>query len=211
MASNLLDDAQLLQQGLASLSLSADELQQQQVLAYIRLLLQWNKAYNLTAAKDAQEIMVRHVLDSLTLLPFITKKKVLDVGSGAGFPGVMLAIFLKDNDIIVLDSNSKKTRFLNQVKIELSLDNLTVVNQRIEDYQQDNIATIVSRAYSSLLDFVKSTAHLCKQGDTQLLAMKGKYPTEELQQLSGDIKVAVRPTVVPLQQTERHIVVISYK
>jgi len=181
------------------------------VLAYIRLLLQWNKAYNLTAAKDAQEIMVRHVLDSLTLLPFITKKKVLDVGSGAGFPGVMLAIFLKDNDIIVLDSNSKKTRFLNQVKIELSLDNLTVVNQRIEDYQQDNIATIVSRAYSSLLDFVKSTAHLCKQGDTQLLAMKGKYPTEELQQLSGDIKVAVRPTVVPLQQTERHIVVISYK
>lgn len=211
MSNNLLDENKmisLLKQGLLELQLSADEQKTQQLLAYVELLLHWNKTYNLTAAESAEEIIIRHILDSLTVLPMVKGKLVVDVGSGAGFPGVVLAVFLPDVSVIVLDSNNKKTRFLTQVKVALKLKNLEVVHQRIEDFQRDNIDIIVSRAFSSLIDFVKMTDHLQQKGHTKWVAMKGKHPEEELRQLPTELKVEMNTVKAPLDTIQRHIITL---
>jgi len=207
--SNSLDNAlSLLRQGLRALELAEDSDKIQRVMLYVELLLQWNKAYNLTAADTAEEIIVRHVLDSLTVLPLIKGLCVLDVGSGAGFPGVILAIFLPEVSIITLDSNNKKTRFLTQVKVALKLSNLSVVHERIEAFSREGIDMIISRAFSSLEDFVKNTRHLQQKDRTRWIAMKGKYPEEELNVLPTDIQREVHTVISPLDLAERHIIIL---
>lgn len=149
------------------------------LIDYLGLLSHWNKAFNLTAVREPADMVSKHLLDSLAVLPFIGKGRVADVGSGAGLPGIPLALSLPETRFVLIDSNGKKTRFLNQAKMVLNLDNVEVVHQRVEDYspKSDNIGiyfdTIIARAYANTQDILKSTAHLQKPG-TRILVMQGK-------------------------------------
>ena len=157
----------LLDKGLAELGVEASEQQRELWLAYVALLAKWNKAYNLTAVRDPCEMVSRHILDSLSIAPHIPAKRLLDVGAGAGIPSIPLAILWPDRQITALDSNGKKTRFMEQVKNELGLDNFTAVQTRVEDFQADPLYDgILSRAYASLGDFVASSQHLLTPAGT---------------------------------------------
>ncbi len=151
----------------------------EKLIDYLGLLSHWNRAFNLTAVRDSDEMLSKHLLDSLAVLPFVGDGLVLDVGSGAGLPGIPLAIAMPDNDFILIDSNSKKTRFLTQVRITLGLDNIEVVNQRVEGYtpMKDDrriyFDAVIARAYASSREIIKNTAHLHKP-ETRILIMQGK-------------------------------------
>jgi len=149
------------------------------LMDYLGLLVHWNKTFNLTAVRKPEEMISKHLLDSLAVLPFIGGGKVADVGSGAGLPGIPLALSLPDTRFTLIDSNGKKTRFLNQVKMVLNLDNVDVIHQRVEDYSptSGSIAiyfdTVIARAYANTQDILLSTAHL-QQAGTRVLVMQGK-------------------------------------
>ncbi len=149
------------------------------LIDYLGLLSHWNKAFNLSAIRDTEEMLSKHLLDSLSVLPFIGAGTVCDVGSGAGLPGIPLAIALPQNHFALIDSNGKKTRFLTQVKITLGLDNIDVINQRVEDFKPMRndrriyCNTVIARAYASADNILKSTAHLHQPG-TRILVMQGK-------------------------------------
>jgi 16S rRNA (guanine527-N7)-methyltransferase len=198
-----------LAQGAALLGLSLSAEQQRLLLAYLALLIKWNKAYNLTAVRNPDEMVSRHLLDSLSLVPFIDGVNWLDVGSGGGMPGIPLAIVFPDKQFTLLDSNGKKTRFLTQVKLELQLSNVQVINARVESLQPEQpFAGIVSRAFSSLADFANWTRHLGNQ-HSQWLAMKGLHPTDELQALPSDfILHGEHALAVPGCQGQRHLLIL---
>ncbi|HIZ52094.1 MAG TPA: 16S rRNA (guanine(527)-N(7))-methyltransferase RsmG, partial [Candidatus Pseudomonas excrementavium] len=179
------------------------------LLGYLTLLNKWNKAYNLTAVRNPDEMVSRHLLDSLSVLPFVTEGRWLDVGSGGGMPGVILAIMRPDSQFTLLDSNGKKTRFLTQVQLELGLGNLQVVNSRVEAFAPEQVFDgIVSRAFSSLADFTNLTRHLSGP-ETQWLAMKGLYPDSELQALEADFTVTrSEELAVPGCQASRHLLIL---
>ena len=203
---------QALQDGAQQLQISLQPQQLEQLLAYLALLVKWSRAYNLTAVRDPDEMVSRHLLDSLSVLPHVEQggKRWLDVGSGGGMPGIILAIMLPEREFALLDGNGKKTRFLTQVKLELGLDNVQVFHQRIEDHQVDAAYDgIISRAFSSLPDFTTWTAHV-GNGDTRWLAMKGVEPDDELQQLDGGFVVRkCHKLFVPGCQGQRHLLVLS--
>jgi 16S rRNA (guanine527-N7)-methyltransferase len=197
--------------GAAALGVSLSAEQQRQLLAYLALLIKWNKAYNLTAVRDPDQMVSRHLLDSLSVLPFVAEAgdNWLDVGSGGGMPGVPLAIMFADKHFSLLDSNGKKTRFLTQVKLELKLANLEVIHSRVEALQPARAFDgIVSRAFSSLADFANLTRHL---GDkrTCWLAMKGLHPDDELQALPADFHLSNTQVLkVPGCQGQRHLLIL---
>lgn len=200
-----------LQQGVQALGLTLEDAQQRRLLAYLQLLARWNKHYNLTRITAPEEMIGGHLLDSLAVLPFIKPARVLDVGSGAGLPGIPLAIARPDWQVCLLDSNSKKTRFLNQVKIELGLANVEIVQQRMEDYRPAELfATVVCRALTSVRDFAVGASHAC-QRDGIMVAMKGQYPTAELAE-SADLglRCSVVPVAVPGVNAQRHLVIIEH-
>ena len=149
------------------------------LIDYLGLLSHWNRAFNLTAIRDSEEMLSKHLLDSLAVMPYIGEGLVLDVGSGAGLPGIPLAIAMPQNHFVLIDSNGKKTRFLTQVKITLGLDNVEVVNQRVEAYspiRDDHriyFDAVVARAYASSTEILQNTAHLHKP-ETRILIMQGK-------------------------------------
>jgi 16S rRNA (guanine527-N7)-methyltransferase len=170
---------QQLEFGLKEMGLHFSVPVQQKLVHYLQLIARWNKAFNLTAIRDVEEMVSKHLLDSLAVQPFIEGKTVLDVGSGAGLPGIPFAITSPDKHFVLIDSNGKKTRFLMQAKIDLKLDNVEVVNKRVEDYQPMNdghriyFDVITARAYATTDDILSSTAHL--QNDaTRILVMQGK-------------------------------------
>jgi 16S rRNA (guanine527-N7)-methyltransferase len=198
-----------LAQGAVQLGLSLSAQQQTLLLAYLALLIKWNKAYNLTAVRNPDEMVSRHLLDSLSLAPFIDGDSWLDVGSGGGMPGIPLAILFPDKQFTLLDSNGKKTRFLTQVRLELKLSNVQVINARVESLQPEQpFAGIVSRAFSSLADFANWTRHLGNQ-HSQWLAMKGLHPTDELQALPSDfILHGEHALAVPGCQGQRHLLIL---
>jgi len=203
--------AELLKRGAKQLAIDLTNQQQELLLGYLALLVKWNKAYNLTAVRDTTEMVSRHLLDSLSILPYTEQGKYwLDVGSGGGMPGIPLAIMYPDKDYTLIDSNGKKTRFLTQVALELKLTNVHAVNERVERFQIDQpYAGIVSRAFSSITDFVTLTKHLADQ-ETRWLAMKGVYPDEELQTLPSDFKVESNHTLtVPNCEGQRHLLIIK--
>lgn len=200
--------AVVLEQGIAGLGLDIPAAARQKLLDYLALLAKWNKVHNLTAIRDTQEMVTLHLLDSLAVLPYITTTRLLDVGSGAGLPGIPVAIVRPDIQVTVLDSSHKKTTFQRQAKAELGLDNLQVVCSRVEQYQPpQKFQQIVSRAFSDLAEFVKLTSHLLdKQG--AWLAMKGVHPYDELAQL-GEMSTEVLPLAVPGLDAQRHLVVLK--
>ncbi|TWE06670.1 16S rRNA m(7)G-527 methyltransferase [Pseudomonas sp. AG1028] len=203
--------AEELQQGARELGVDLTERQQAQLLGYLALLIKWNKAYNLTAVRDPDEMVSRHLLDSLSVVPFVAEAgdNWLDVGSGGGMPGIPLAILFPERRFTLLDSNGKKTRFLTQVKLELKLANLEVIHSRVEAFTPEQpFNGICSRAFSSLQDFSNWTRHL---GDdhTQWLAMKGVHPDDELQALPADFSLtATHVLKVPGCQGQRHLLIL---
>ena len=201
--------AEELSTGARQLGLELSAAQQEQLLAYLALLIKWNKAYNLTAVRDPDEMVSRHLLDSLSVMEFIHTPRWLDVGSGGGMPGIPLSILHPDKQVTVLDSNGKKTRFLTQVKLELKLDNLTVIHKRVEDFQPAQPFTgIISRAFSSMENFTNWTRHL-GDSQTQWLAMKGLHPADELVALPADFRVdSEQALTVPGCQGQRHLLIL---
>jgi len=170
---------------LAKQNIQVTDSQLNQLNAYLELLSKWNQAYNLTAISSIEQMIPYHILDSLSVLPFLHGKVCLDVGTGAGLPGIPLAIMQPISQFYLLDSNGKKTRFLQQVKFELELDNIHIINSRIKAYQPDiEFSTIVSRAFASLNDFVQATIHL-QNAQTVLLAMKGEKAAQEIKLLKA--------------------------
>lgn len=200
-----------LAQGAQALGVELSPLQQEQLLGYLALLIKWNKAYNLTAVRNPDEMVSRHLLDSLSVVPFVAERgdSWLDVGSGGGMPGIPLAILFPERRFTLLDSNGKKTRFLTQVKLELKLANLEVVHSRVEEFRpQAPFAGICSRAFSSLQDFSDWTRHL-GDADTQWLAMKGVHPDDELQALPADFRLQSCEVLrVPGCQGQRHLLIL---
>ncbi|MEG0067500.1 MAG: 16S rRNA (guanine(527)-N(7))-methyltransferase RsmG, partial [Pseudomonas sp.] len=172
--------AEELSTGARELGINLTETQHELLLGYLALLIKWNQAYNLTAVRDPDEMVSRHLLDSLSVMSFIENGRWLDVGSGGGMPGIPLAILYPDSQVTCLDSNGKKTRFLTQVKLELKLDNLQVIHSRVEAFQPAQpFNGIISRAFSSMENFSNWTRHL-GDADTRWLAMKGVHPADEL-------------------------------
>lgn len=195
--------------GARELGVELSESQHRQLLAYLALLIKWNKAYNLTAVRDPDEMVSRHLLDSLSLVRFIEGERQLDVGSGGGMPGIPLAILFPEMKVTVLDSNGKKTRFLTQVKLELALTNLEVIHSRAEAFQPElPFNGIISRAFSSLEDFTQWTRHM-GDGETRWLAMKGLHPVDELVALPADFHLeSAQALAVPGCQGQRHLLIL---
>ncbi|MEE8496627.1 MAG: 16S rRNA (guanine(527)-N(7))-methyltransferase RsmG [Xanthomonadales bacterium] len=180
------------------------------LLSYLELLVQWNASYNLTAVRDPLEMVSRHLLDSLTVLPWVHGEHLLDAGTGAGLPGIPLAIVRPELSATLLDSTGKKIRFLRHVKRRLKLENIQLVQERLESWQAEAKPTcIISRAFSKLAGFVEASRHLAAR-DTMLLAMKGKYPETELEALPDWTEVhSVEKLHVPGLQEDRHLVIMS--
>jgi len=198
-----------LEKQLAALGLEVDTGQVERLLAYLALLVKWNKAYNLTAVRDPAEMITRHLVDSLSILPWIGDGRLIDVGSGPGLPGIPLAIMRPRLDVTTLDSNGKKTRFQNQVKLELGLDNLQVIHGRVEQCDRGPYDQIVSRAFASLADMLNWTGHLCSDQGV-FLAMKGLYPEAELEQLPpGYTLNACHRLDLPETEGERHLLILG--
>ena len=179
------------------------------LLAYLELLQRWNRSYNLTAVREPREMVTRHLLDALAVLPFVPPGRLLDAGTGAGLPGVPLGIARPAMDVTLLDSAGKKVRFLNHVRRELALNNLHPVQARLEGYRPDHsFDAVISRAFASLADFANAARHLA--GEAVLLAMKGLRPEEELAALPEWVTVrSVERLAVPGLQEERHLVIMS--
>jgi len=179
------------------------------LLDYLELLRQWNRTYNLTAVTDPAEMVVRHLLDSLSVRPFIGAGRLLDAGTGAGLPGVPLAIACPDLAVTLLDANGKKFRFLRHVRRTLGLGNVTPVQARLEQFVAPvPFDTIISRAFSSLSGFVQASRGLASPA-TRICAMKGRYPAAEIEALPGDVRLlSVEQLTVPGLQEDRHLVIM---
>ena len=199
-----------LDQGLQQGGNLLSESQRNHLLSYLELLQKWNKVHNLTAVRDPAEMVTLHLLDSLSVLPHINVERLLDVGSGAGLPGIPLAVCRPDLQVAVMDASQKKASFMRQAKAELGLNNLEVLCGRVEQYQPPRIFdAIISRAFSDLKEFVSLTRHLLMPGGSWL-AMKGAHPHDELAQLPADAQVIdILPLHVPGLDAQRHLVVLS--
>ncbi len=200
----------ILQNGIEDLGLTPEQVRLDQQLAYIALLEKWNKAFNLTAIKDPKEMVVLHTLDSLSVLPYIKGKTVLDVGTGPGIPGIPLALCLPEIKFTLLDSNGKKTRFIQQAVIELGIKNVVIENCRIEKLTNtDGFDQIISRAFTSTQDFI-DLVNPYLEPNGEMLAMKGQVPEEELKQIDPHIFDSEVITLrVPKLEAQRHLVKVK--
>jgi 16S rRNA (guanine527-N7)-methyltransferase len=199
----------LLRSGCAELGIALDDRKCELLLGYLALLRRWNRSYNLTAVRGAEEMVVRHLLDSLSVLPYISANTLLDVGAGAGLPGIPLAIADPARQVTLLDSNGKKTRFMFQAISELGLDNCTVVKARLPHWEaRAPFEGVVSRAFASLGDMVDTCGHLLAP-DGRLYAMKGALDDAELAAVAGRATVCeVIPLTVPDLDEARCLVVL---
>ena len=198
-----------LSEGLADMGLTLDEPVQARLLAFLALLNKWNRAYNLTAVRDPRQMVSRQLLDSLSILPFVTTDHLLDVGAGGGLPGIPLAIVRPDSRFTLLDSNSKKTRFLTQCVMELGLSNVEIIHGRAEQCQPDQpFRQISSRAFTALDNMVNWCGELLAK-DGEFLAMKGQFPDDEVAALPEQWQVVQQQTLsVPGTDGDRHLLII---
>lgn len=195
--------------GLEEMGLLLDPVTQSNLLKYVVLIQKWNKVYNLTAVREPLKMITQHLLDSLAVLPHIAGRRLIDVGTGPGLPGIPLALANPALEVTLLDSNHKKTSFLRQACLELGLHNATVVCERVEAWRpEEKYDVVISRAFSDLGEFASLALHLCS--DTGwMLAMKGIYPHEELTRLPASVALqGVAPLKVPGLDAERHLVLL---
>ncbi|PNK61771.1 16S rRNA (guanine(527)-N(7))-methyltransferase RsmG [Psychrobacter sp. FDAARGOS_221] len=199
---------QLLSQAIAQLDLNINAEQQTKLLLYLDKLLFWNKAYNLTAIKQPKEALIKHIIDCLAILPHLKPGKLLDIGTGAGLPGVIVAICQPQRDVTVLDSNQKKIRFIRQSITELDIENVTPVASRIEHFElteSEKFDVVTSRAFASLTDFV-AAAEPTMADNGCLQAMKGLIPDgEDMAGLVAHWQIDNVPLIVPFLNETRHL------
>jgi 16S rRNA (guanine527-N7)-methyltransferase len=201
----------VLGEGIAAMHLDVSPAQQDKLMDYLALMFKWNAVYNLTSLRDPMQMVTHHLLDSLAAVPaFAQAHNVLDVGSGGGLPGIVLAIVRPDMKVSMIDTVHKKTAFLTQVKAELSLTNVTVYTARVEQLQvSDKFDVITSRAFADLSDFVNWSCHLLAEGG-RYIALKGVAPKDEQERLPAEWKVTgLEPLQVPRLGAERHLVFIE--
>lgn len=196
-------------EGASQLGVALTDTQVTALLCYLELLNKWNKAYNLTAVRNPEEMLYRHLLDSLSVVTRVKGQRIIDVGTGPGLPGIPLAILFPETDFTLLDSNGKKTRFLTQCKLEMGLDNVTVIHGRVEEFRpQVPFDQVVSRAFSAIENMVNWCAHLVDDHG-MFLAMKGLFPKEELSSLPDGYSVTESVELdVPGCDGERHLIII---
>lgn len=200
-----------LAEGLSALGLALPPAAQTKLIEYIKLLEKWNRVHNLTAVREPEQMVALHLLDSLSVLPHLDNRtSLLDVGTGAGLPGIPLAIARPELEVTLLDSNHKKTTFLAQAKAELALANIRIETGRVESYRPNKLFdVVVSRAFSELSDFVTQARHLVAS-DGVMLAMKGVYPFDEIARLPTTHVVSkVDELHVPLLDAKRHLVTLK--
>ena len=199
---------QQLERGIAALRLSLSPVQHSKLLGFVELLAKWNQVYNLTAVRNPSAMITRHLLDSLAVLPFVKGPRVLDVGTGAGLPGIPLAVALPDLEFVLLDSVAKKTRFIVQACSELQISNVIVKTQRVEKFDSlGRFDTVISRAFSTITEFVTVAGSLCRRNGGVMLAMKGRDPQDELSTLPPGYRIKnINRIVVPGLDEERHVV-----
>ena len=199
-----------LRAGLEALNIRCDEKQQSLLLEYVGLVDRWNRVYNLTAVREPAEMLSKHLLDALSVLPWVPEGRLLDAGAGAGLPGIPLAIVNPELEVTLLDSAGKKVRFLNHVKRTLSLANVHPLQARLESAELPEVPDIIiSRAFSSLAGFAGAARHLAGR-DTRMLAMKGRYPEEEIEALPGWVDIcSIEKLSVPGLHEQRHLVIMS--
>lgn len=194
----------ILVSGITALNLTVTDEQLEQLLAFIKLIEKWNKAYNLTAIRNREEMVKLHILDSLAILPHLEGKRIIDIGTGAGLPGIPLAICLPGINFTLLDSNAKKTRFVQQVVLELKLKNVDILHSRVENHQPaQGYDAVLVRAFASLSEIIKLTSHLLAT-DGVLLAMKGQNLEQELAEIT--VKSSVIKVSIPGTDVERCLV-----
>ena len=199
-----------LEKGVVELGLSLGREGRSKLLQYLALLEKWNQVYNLTAIRGREKMVSGHLLDCLAVIPYLTGTRLLDIGSGAGFPGIPVAVARPDIQVALLDSNHKKAAFLRQAVTELQLKNATVVCERVEAWRAaEKFDCIISRAFSEIAEFIALTKHLLAPGGV-LAAMKGVYPFEEIERLPPDFRLRqVHAFAVPGLEAERHLVLIE--
>ncbi|MEO0574708.1 MAG: 16S rRNA (guanine(527)-N(7))-methyltransferase RsmG [Pseudomonadota bacterium] len=206
------NDKQLLQRlldGAASLQVALTQQQAVDLIALVRLLERWRRAYNLTAISEPMQMVEKHLLDSLSLAPYVTSGPVLDVGTGAGFPGLPLALLRPELSFTLLDAHAKKLRFVTQAAATMRLDNLRTAHSRVEDYQPDaGYSIITTRAFASLQQMTQWCEHLLAPAG-KLLAMKGHVSDDELGAVPASWHATVEPVVVPFINGARHIVTLT--
>ena len=179
------------------------------LIAFIHMLEKWNRQYNLTAVRDPEQMIPRHLLDSLSVLPFLHGARAIDIGTGAGLPGIPLALARPDLSFTLLDSNAKKISFVRQALHELDIRNVVVTQARAEKFQPpEKFDTLVTRAFAALAQIVAVGGHLLAPGG-RLLAMKGVAPTEEVAALNGNYRVDIKALSVPGLDAERHLVILE--
>jgi 16S rRNA (guanine527-N7)-methyltransferase len=205
----------LLNQGAAKLAIGLSARQIEKLLDYLALLVKWNSVYNLTSVRDPQQMVIQHLLDAMSsLFAFKGAKKVLDVGTGGGLPGIVIAIWAMeaepDMQVHLIDTVKKKTAFLTQVKVELGLEKVSVHSGHVEKLASENMFDVItSRAFAELIDFVNLSGHLLEQ-DGSMIALKGKKPDEEIQRLPLAWRIEkVESLSVPGMQADRHLVWIK--
>lgn len=201
-----------LRQGIVKLGLFATDQQINLLLNYLVLLNKWNASFNLSGVAEINSMVSRHLLDSLSINAHLKGSVFIDIGSGAGLPGIPLAILNPKNHFILVDSNGKKTRFLFQVKTELGLANIDVENCRIEHYQSNQqIDMVMCRAFSAIGDVVSKSQHLLKK-EGKILAMKGRYPEDEIAALPDGFEISKTIKLeIPGNESERHLVEVLKK
>lgn len=192
--------------GLRSLSVDVSAGQVESLIAFLVLIQKWGKAYNLTAIREMSEAIDLNLLDSLTVSPFLDGGRVMDVGTGAGLPGIPLAIVHPDKRFVLLDSSAKKVRFVRHAIMELGLANVEAVASRVEDYRPSvGFDLVLARAFASLSEIRTMVAHLLGS-EGRVLALKGQYPRGEVEALQGAVDVRVHALAIPGLAVERHLV-----
>lgn len=199
-----------LEEGAVELGLALGRGDRNKLLQYLALLEKWNQVYNLTAIRDVGKMVSGHLLDCLSVVPYLTGSRMLDAGSGAGFPGIPVAVARPDIQVALLDSNQKKAAFLRQAVADLQLKNATVVCERVEAWHAgEKFDFIISRAFAEIAEFIALTKHLLAPRGV-FAAMKGVYPFEEIERLPPEFRVRqARAVSVPGLEGERHLVLIE--
>ncbi|MBI3570871.1 MAG: 16S rRNA (guanine(527)-N(7))-methyltransferase RsmG [Gammaproteobacteria bacterium] len=198
-----------LQQGLRDMGLDLPSRIPEKLLDFLELLEKWNKTYNLTAVRDPEQMVPRHLLDSLSVLPYLQGPRVLDIGTGAGLPGIPLALARPDLEFTLLDSNAKKTRFATQALHELGLKNVAVVQERVEKFHPaEKFDTLIARAFASIPDMLAASRHLCAPNG-RFLVMKGVFPQEELAAVTNGYRAEVKALTIPGLDAARHMVILA--